>query len=165
MHADVARLGPLAGLARDWHAVGDGDPWQLPRFFGIPLALVDCPQADILGLATPHGISVQAYLRTSPLGGYVVAHEVSHVLLGVCADGLRGCGSQPAHQCEALAWCGAALFVRTSPLLDGLTRRLRLSVVARVAQARPADGRLWQAAAQLEAAAREHARAAQKLAS
>lgn len=158
-------------VAQDWQRFGSGTVRDLPAFLGIGLAWIDVPAANILGLAAAAGdlrlISINTYVRDTPLEPYVIAHEVSHFLLGLCdsaadAEGqLEACSTTAFRQCELLAWSGASLFaLPTDPrqrpsLLRASAVRVRREVETQLTQPGPLVSRgLVDAAAQLERLAR-----------
>lgn len=141
------RLLVLQDVAETWHQHGSGDCRDLPAFLGVKMGVIDAPQSAILGFCSEFQgrgmISINAFIQGSPLEEYVIAHEVSHLVVGICDEG-EACGRGTSHFCEALAWCGSAYFLqpvtdnepermlleRPRTALDAPARLLRLSLAA-----------------------------------
>lgn len=119
----------LALVARDWHEMG-APVAALPATFGIRTERVDEARASLLGFSLAERgrklILLNGFLVGSDLEPLILAHEVSHFVIGLCEDGYETCGGGAwDHHCELLAWAGAALFLlRRAGRDDGAFGRL-----------------------------------------
>lgn len=143
----ASRLLVLQDVADTWHQYGSGDCRDLPAFLGIRVGVLDMPESAILGFCSEYQgngfVSINGFIQGTPLEEYVIAHEVSHLIVGICEEG-EACGRGTSHFCEALAWCGSAYFLqavaddepermlleRPRTVLDAPARLLRLSLAA-----------------------------------
>lgn len=124
----LSRLGKVREVAKQWHARSEGySLLAIPAWLGIPVLRIEQPAATILGLSVElegvRSISYNSVLEGTNLHGLVLAHEVSHFLIGLCEGGVATCEpSSDSHECETLAWYGAALFRYAHPNDEAVVR-------------------------------------------